>query len=67
MSTCPFCGLFAAAPHETQEGCIEALQTEIARVRAVLQQVHSTQVPNPTDDAASPDPEENRERGQTRV
>ena len=35
--TCPFCGVASDVPHETQEGCIEALQAEIARVRGLLE------------------------------
>jgi hypothetical protein len=34
---CPFCGLVTGVPHETQQGCIDALQAEIARVREVLE------------------------------
>jgi hypothetical protein len=33
---CPFCGVVAGVPHETQEGCIAALNTEIAQIRGVL-------------------------------
>ena len=33
---CPFCGVAARVPHETQAGCIEALQSEIGRMRGVL-------------------------------
>ncbi len=58
MSICPFCGLIAEAPHETQEGCIEALNAEIAKMRAVLQQVRSAAVPGPLpqeDDEAEDD------------
>jgi len=47
MSICPFCGVVTQTPHETQAGCIEALNAEIARMRAVLDQVHSTAVPGP--------------------
>jgi len=47
MSTCPFCGVGAFAPHETQEGCIQALNEEIARVKAVLSHVRSAAVPGP--------------------
>ena len=36
---CPFCGMATDAPHNTQARCIEALQTEIARTRHVLQSV----------------------------
>lgn len=47
MPTCPSCGVLADVPHETQEECIEALQAEIARVRGVLDRVHSVAVPGP--------------------
>jgi hypothetical protein len=40
VRSCPFCGLATDVPHETQNGCIEALQREISRVRDVLE--HST-------------------------
>lgn len=33
---CPFCGVAAGAPHVTQEGCIAALNTEIAQMRGLL-------------------------------
>lgn len=33
---CPFCGIAADVPHESQEGCIAALHGEIARMRNVL-------------------------------
>jgi hypothetical protein len=36
MLVCPFCGLATELPHETQAICIEALQTEISRVREVV-------------------------------
>ena len=35
--TCPFCGVEADAPHETQKACIQALNAEIVRVRAILE------------------------------
>ena len=34
--TCPFCGVATAVPHETQEGCIAALHSEIGRMRHIL-------------------------------
>jgi len=46
-SMCPFCGVVTDAPHETQGGCIEALNAEITRMRAVLEQVRSAVVPGP--------------------
>ena len=33
---CPFCGVAAPVPHETQAGCIAALHSEIVRMRGVL-------------------------------
>ena len=36
LRPCPFCGLVDGVPHETQEGCIAALQTEIGRMRGIL-------------------------------
>lgn len=36
VSICPFCGIATAAPHETQELCIEALHLEIERTREIL-------------------------------
>lgn len=47
MSNCPFCGVMTTTPHETQEGCIEALNAEIARMRTLLGQVQSAAVPGP--------------------
>jgi hypothetical protein len=35
---CPFCGVVADVPHENQEGCIDALHAEIARMRALIEQ-----------------------------
>jgi hypothetical protein len=46
-SICPFCGVVTETPHETQAGCIEALNAEIVRMRAVLDRVRSTAVPGP--------------------
>jgi len=54
MATCPFCGVATEAPHETQEGCIQALHAEIARMRTVLGQVQSAQVPGQRDDDIPP-------------
>jgi hypothetical protein len=36
---CPFCGIASEVPHETQEGCIHALQAEITRTRQVLESI----------------------------
>lgn len=36
---CPFCGIASDVPHETQEGCIRALQAEITRTRQVLESI----------------------------
>jgi hypothetical protein len=45
---CPFCGVPTDVPHETQEGCIEALHGEIARMRGILDHLR------PLDALASP-------------
>jgi hypothetical protein len=50
MANCPFCGVATEVAHETQEGCIEALHAEIARMRAILDQVQSVKVPGPAED-----------------
>jgi hypothetical protein len=36
---CPFCGVVTQVPHDTQQGCIDALHAEIARMREVLETV----------------------------
>lgn len=51
LNPCPFCGVVTDVPHETQEGCIEALHKEIARVREVLELVR-----DPRLDLRGPDP-----------
>jgi hypothetical protein len=33
---CPFCGVAIDVPHDSQEGCIEALHAEITRMRGIL-------------------------------
>ncbi len=38
-AVCPFCGIVSDHSHETQAGCIEALQAEIIRTRQVLEHV----------------------------
>ena len=56
MSTCPFCGVVTETPHVTQEGCIQALHAEIARMRDVLSHVQSVEVPQPREDSAEEEP-----------
>ncbi len=36
VRSCPFCGMATDVPHETQEGCIAALNAEISRMRGLL-------------------------------
>jgi hypothetical protein len=36
-SVCPLCDVVSDVPHHTQQGCIDALQQEIARIRQVLE------------------------------
>jgi hypothetical protein len=45
MIVCPFCGLAAALPHETQAACIDALQQEISRVREIVVRIRAQSVP----------------------
>jgi hypothetical protein len=51
VRTCPFCGMATDVPHETQEGCIAALNAEISRMRGLLSQLrpagHQTAEPEP--------------------
>ena len=49
LGVCPFCGVVTESPHETQQGCLDALHAEIARLRAVLEHVKSAEVPKPVD------------------
>jgi len=50
---CPFCGIVTDVPHDTQEGCIEALQAEIARMRGILQYVKGPGLVGPADEDRS--------------
>lgn len=36
---CPFCGVVTDVPHETEQGCIDALLAEIAHMRQILETV----------------------------
>jgi hypothetical protein len=36
---CPFCGVAAEQPHDSQTACIEALQAEIDKTRELLASV----------------------------
>lgn len=51
VKPCPFCGVMTDVPHERQEGCIVALQKEIARVREILELVK-----DPRTDSRAPEP-----------
>ena len=55
-TTCPFCGVVTEAPHETQQGCIDALQLEIARVRHILEVSQPAAVPRNSDPDQDADP-----------
>jgi hypothetical protein len=43
---CPFCGLSTDVPHETQQGCIDALHAEIAHMRDLLDTVKPVSAEN---------------------
>ena len=51
-NACPFCGILTDVPHETQQSCIVALHSEIARLRDLLESVK----PVPFTAAPEPDP-----------
>jgi hypothetical protein len=40
-TSCPFCGVGADLPHETQQACISALHAEIARMRRVVDRLNA--------------------------
>ena len=50
LNPCPFCGVLADGPHETQEGCIAALNTEITQMRGLLATLKPAGVPRGADD-----------------
>ena len=52
---CPFCGVPSDVAHETQQGCIDALRSEILRVRDILQNVRSFEVPGPPELPVEPE------------
>jgi len=58
VTACPFCGVATTVPHETQQRCIAALQSEIARVKEMVIRVkesHLENVAGPEIDPQSPD------------
>jgi hypothetical protein len=68
VTTCPFCGVDTDVPHNTQEGCIEALHGEIGRMRRLLDQVKphgegsilGGDAPDSTDEEPRKDPKPDR-------
>lgn len=46
---CPFCGVVSDARHETQQACIDALQSEILQTRDILKRVSERRTPPPAD------------------
>ena len=45
FTVCPFCGVVSESPHDSQEACIVALQSEIESTRRVLIQVGEGTMP----------------------
>ena len=58
-TNCPFCGVVTDVPHNTQQGCIDALHDEITRMRQLLEHVRG----NGPDDADEPHPDESDPSG----
>ncbi len=56
LNPCPFCGVIAAVPHETQEGCIAALHTEIGRMRGLLANLKPAGVARTVEEPAGASP-----------
>jgi hypothetical protein len=54
-ANCPFCGVATTTRHETQQACIDALHSEIAQTRRILENV--TESP-----PAGPDHEEREDK-----
>jgi hypothetical protein len=53
---CPFCGVAADVPHESQEGCIAALHAEIGRMRGILANLRPAGLPDPVAEDESRQP-----------
>jgi hypothetical protein len=51
VNPCPFCGVMADVPHESQAGCIAALHTEIGRTREILATLKPAGVARTTDES----------------
>ena len=56
LNPCPFCGVIADVPHETQEGCIAALHTEIGRMRGLLANLKPAGVARAVEEQAEASP-----------
>ena len=54
LNPCPFCGVIADVPHETQEGCIAALHSEIGRMRGLLANLKPAGVSPTVDEDEAP-------------
>jgi hypothetical protein len=53
---CRFCGLSTDVPHETQQGCIDALHAEITRTRDLLETVKLVSENNAENGESHPNP-----------
>lgn len=62
IMNCPFCGVDTDVAHESQEGCIEALNAEIGRMRELLLHVRSAAVPEPLHAGEDDEPPDERRR-----
>lgn len=45
FTACPFCGVVSDGAHDSQQACIEALQSEIERTRQVLTRAGELSLP----------------------
>lgn len=56
LTSCPFCGVGADLPHETQEACIAALHGEISRMRDLVERLRIQPAPEVSGTDPNPEP-----------
>ena len=62
FTVCPFCGVVSETAHDSQQACIEALQSEIERTRQVLTRVGEHSLSQRPHDRHSPDEDDDPEQ-----
>ena len=62
FTVCPFCGVVSETAHDSQQACIEALQSEIERTRQVLTRVGEHSLSQRPHDRPPPDEDDDPEQ-----